>query len=146
MDPNVQLSTNHCPTSVKEITAMKHVPYCETIGSLMWVTVGMCPNIMFPIGVLSKFLDNPRLAHWEMVKHIVHYLQGTRDWHLTYSAGKLRLEGYSDSDRMSQEHRRAISGYVFIIDGGVVSWSSKKQELVMLSTTELRQSILLGFP
>jgi ribonuclease HI len=46
------------------------------------------------------------------------------------------LEGYTDADGASQEHRHAISGYAFLIDGGAVSWSSKKQELVTLSTAE----------
>jgi hypothetical protein len=45
--------------------------------------------------------------------------------------------GYADADGASQEHRRAISGHVFLIDGGAISWSSKKQELVTLSTTEV---------
>jgi hypothetical protein len=55
---------------------------------------------------------------------------------LTYGGDKRGLEGYVDADGASQEHRRAISGYVFLVDGGVISWSSKKQELVTLSTTE----------
>ena len=46
------------------------------------------------------------------------------------------LVGFADADGASQDHRRAISGYVFMVDGGAVSWSSKKQELVTLSTTE----------
>jgi ribonuclease HI len=46
------------------------------------------------------------------------------------------LQGWVDADGASQDHRRAISGYVFMVDGGAVSWSSKKQELVTLSTTE----------
>jgi hypothetical protein len=46
--------------------------------------------------------------------------------------------GYVDADGASQDHRRAISGYVFMVDGGAVSWSSKKQELVTLSTTEAK--------
>jgi len=46
------------------------------------------------------------------------------------------IVGYTDADGMSNEDRHAISGYVFLIDGGAVSWSSKRQELVTLSTTE----------
>ena len=46
------------------------------------------------------------------------------------------LEGFTDADGASQEHRHAISGYAFLIYGGAVSWSSKKQELVTLSTAE----------
>jgi hypothetical protein len=57
---------------------------------------------------------------------------------LTYGGnGKGRgLEGFSDTDGASQEHRHAITGSAFLVNGGAVSWSSKKQELVMLSTTE----------
>ena len=44
--------------------------------------------------------------------------------------------GYVDADGASQEHRRVISSFVFLVDGGAVTWSSKKQELVTLSTTE----------
>ena len=46
------------------------------------------------------------------------------------------LEGFTDADSATQEHRHAITGYTFLIDGGAVSWSSKKQEIVTLSTTK----------
>jgi hypothetical protein len=55
-----------------------------------------------------------------------------------YGGEKRGLVGYVDADGASQEHRCAISGYVFLVDGGAVSWSSKKQELIMLSTTEAK--------
>jgi hypothetical protein len=120
MDPNVQLSTDHCPTSVRDIALMKQVPYREAVGSLMWAAVGTRPDIAYPVGVLSKFLDNPGPAHWDATKRVFRYLLGTKDWRLTYGAGgKKGLEGYSDADGMSEEHRRAISGYAFIIDGGL---------------------------
>ena len=65
-------------------------------------------------------------------------MQGTKHWKLTFGGPgrKLGLEIYSDADGMSQETRHAISGYAFLLDGGAISWSSKKQELVTLSTTE----------
>ena len=47
------------------------------------------------------------------------------------------VEGFTDADGASQEHRHAISGHAMLIDGGAVSWSSKKQELVILSTTKV---------
>jgi hypothetical protein len=54
-----------------------------------------------------------------------------------YGAGERSgLEGYTDADGSSQDHRQAISGFTILIDGGAVSWSSKKQELVTLSTME----------
>lgn len=61
---------------------------------------------------------------------------GTKNLCLVYGGVQKGLEGYVDADGASQEHRHAITGYVFLVDGGAVSWSSKKQELVTLSTTE----------
>lgn len=55
---------------------------------------------------------------------------------MVYGGRKEDLQGWVDADGASQEYRRAISGYVFMVDGGAVSWTSKKQELVTLSTTE----------
>ena len=55
---------------------------------------------------------------------------------MRYRGEKRGLVGYVDADGASQDHRRAISGYVFMVDGGAISWSSKKQELVTLSMTE----------
>nr|GAT43935.1 polyprotein [Mycena chlorophos] len=136
MDPNVHLSNEHRAISVTDIAAMQRVPYREAVGSLMWAAIGTRPDIAFAVGLLSKFLDNPGTAHWEAVKRVFRYLVGTKELRLTYGAGKKGLEGYSDADGMSQEDRHAISGYAFVIDGGAISWSSKKQELVTLSTTE----------
>jgi hypothetical protein len=56
------------------------------------------------MGILSKFLDNLGLAHWDVAKHVFHYLQGMKDWRLTYGTGKKGLEGYSDANGMWQEH------------------------------------------
>ena len=55
---------------------------------------------------------------------------------LVYGGERKDLTGFVDADGASQEHRHAISGYVFLVDGGAVSWSLKKQELVTLSTME----------
>ena len=61
-----------------------------------------------------------------------------KNWGLTFGGGKEGLEGYMDADGALQEHRHAISSYAFIINGGAISWSSHKQELVTLSTTEAK--------
>ena len=71
-----------------------------------------------------------------MVKRIFKYLLGTKRLELVYGGEERDLVGYVDVDGVSQEHRRAISGYMFMVDGGAVSWSLKKQELVTLSMTE----------
>ena len=93
-------------------------------------------------------MQNPGRAHWEEVKHVFHYLKGTMDQKLTIGTrghwnwaelGRqnwIRLKGFLDADGASQHHHHSISGYVFTIDGGAVSWSSKKQSIVALSTTK----------
>jgi uncharacterized protein (UPF0333 family) len=81
-------------------------------------------------------MDNPGRIHWEGVKQVFYYLLGTKNWQLTYGTTDDGLKGYTDTDSSSQEHRHAISGYIFLVNGGAISWSSKKQELVTLSTAE----------
>jgi hypothetical protein len=115
---------------------MRKVPYREAIGSLMYTSVATRPNISFAVSMLSQFLDNPGDAHWIGIKHIFHYLAGTQDIELTYGAEHHNLVGYMDMNGAMQEHRHAILGHAFLIDGGAISWSSQKQELVTLSTAE----------
>jgi len=121
------------------------VPYREAIGSLMYAALGMWPDITFSVSFLLQFMQNPGRPHWEVVKRVFRYLRGTRDYSLVIgSSGCLEwtggsqdgLQGFCDADWASQEHRHSTSGYVFTIDGGAMSWSSKKQGIVALSTTE----------
>ena len=88
------------------------------------------------MSTVAQFLENPGIVHWEAVKHIFRYLKGTRNISLVYGDKKEDLQGWVDADGASQDHRRAISGYMFMVDGGAVSWTSKKQEIVTLLTTE----------
>jgi hypothetical protein len=136
MLPGASFSKKDCPTSPQEVARMHKVPYREAIGSLMYASVATRPDITSAVSFLSQFLENPGEAHWEAAKRVFRYLSGTRDLALTYGRDRHNLLGYTDADGSSQEHRRAISGNAFLIDGGAVSWSSKKQELVTLSTAE----------
>lgn len=61
---------------------------------------------------------------------------GMKGWKLTYGGNARGLEGYTDADGSTQEHQCAILGYTFLMNGGMISWSSKKQELITLSTAE----------
>jgi len=136
MDPNIPLSNAQSPKTPAERALMKNVPYREAVGSLMHLAVGTRPDIAFAVSTVAQYGANPGMTHWEAVKKIYRYLAGTKKLALTFGNGKRGLEGFTDADGASQEHRHAISGYAFLLDGGAVSWSSKKQELVTLSTTE----------
>lgn len=136
MNPNVTLSKSQCPESVTDIARMRRVPYREAVGALMYAAMGTRPDIAFAVSTLAQYSHNPGWAHWEAVKHIFRYLLGTKNLSLEYGGERKGLEGFVDADGASQEHRHAITGYVYLIDGGAVSWASKKQELVTLSTAE----------
>jgi hypothetical protein len=136
MDPSSPLTNSQSPKMLADIAKMKNVPYREAVGSLMYAAMGTRPDIAFATSTVAQFLENPGWPHWGAVKRIFRYLKGSRNVSLVYGGQKDDLRGWSDADGASQEHRRAISGYVFMVDGGAVSWCSKKQELVTLSTAE----------
>jgi len=137
IDLNVLLSKDQCPSTDEAKKAMRNVPYREAVGALNWIAVGSRPDIAFVVGQLAQFLENPGRVHWEAVKRVMRYLKGTKELKLVFGRGEQRgLRAFTDADGATQEHRRAISGFVVLIDGGAVSWMSKKQELITLSTME----------
>ncbi len=136
MDPNIKLSSSQCPSTAAEVARMCDVLYIKAVGSLMWAMLGTRPDIAFAVQTVSRFSQNPGLAHWEAVKRIYRYLKGTRDLWLRYGGKEKKLEGYVDADGSMAEDRHAITGYAFLLNGGTVSWASKRQEIVSLSTTE----------
>ena len=138
MNPGDILSVNDCPKVPQEVEDMKHIPYKEAIGSLMYAAAGSRPDIAYAISFLARLMQNPGNVHWEAVKRVIRYLKGTKEAKLTIGAGgtfdwaledwqwRSGLEGFSDADGNSQEHQHAISGYAFTIDGGAMSWNSRK--------------------
>ena len=85
------------------------------------------PDIAYTIGILSQFIQNPGPLHWEGIKRVITYLYTTRDYCLTFGGtGKKLVEGYNDADWASQNDRHSISGYVFFLGCGAITWSSKK--------------------
>ena len=115
---------------------MRNIPYREAVGAMMYAMLGTRPDISYAVTTLSKFSSNPGSAHWEAVKKVYRYLAGTRELWLTFGGIEKELVGYADADGSMNEDRHALSGYVFLVDGGAVSWSTKRQEIVSLSTTE----------
>ena len=138
MDPSTPLSKSWSPPKLEDIAKMRNIPYREAVGPLMYAAMGTRPDIAFTTSTVAQYLENPSWKHFEAVKRIFHYLLGTKTLQLTYGGDERGLVVYVDADGASQDHRRAISGYIFMVDEGAVSWSSKKQELVTLLTTEAK--------
>jgi hypothetical protein len=105
----------------------------------MYLALIIRPDIAYAARVLARFNSNPGLPYWQAIKHVLHYLKGTLDHKLTYrpSDASEPFITYSNADhRGNPDNGRLTGGYVVKIGTGAVSWSSKLQTLVALSTTE----------
>ena len=137
----VKLSAEQCPKTQEEEEDMSRVPYASVVGSLMYAMVCTRPAIAHVVGVLSKFISNPGKENWIAVKRIFRYLCGTSDYGLCYQGRPglermLDIHGFVDADWAGDlDQIRSTSGYVFSLFGGIVSWMSKRQSVVTLSTT-----------
>ena len=73
------------PKTPAEVEHMKQVPYRQLVGALMYLAVATRPDIAYAVGVLGRFSSNPGPSHWKAAKHLCRYLQGTKDYRLTYA-------------------------------------------------------------
>jgi hypothetical protein len=138
LNPGSPLTDTQCPTTDGEKHDMKNVPYKQLVGSLLYIAWMTCPNILFAVSLLSRFIANLGRVHWEDAKRVLKYLKGTINTRLIYGNCMNGLIGYTDADWASQDHRHSTSSYIFLIDGGAISWSSKKQLVIALSSTEAK--------
>ena len=132
-----KLSSKQCPTSEKDKEEMKKVPYALSVDSLMYAMVCTRPDIAHAIGVVSRFLSNPGKEHWHAVKWILRYLKSISKICLRFGDGKLVLYEYTDADMVGDVNtRKSTSRYMMTFTRGAVSWQSKLQKCVALSSTE----------
>jgi hypothetical protein len=134
------LSLTQCPEGEEEKKEMENVPYKSAIGALYYAANSTRPDIAYAVNHCSQFSKNPGKVHWHAVKRILRYLKGTPDRGLTYwsqdEPGPVPIEVYCDSDWGNTEDRRSRTGYVVLINGGVVEWRSTLQHSVATSTCE----------
>jgi hypothetical protein len=118
----------------------KGFPYQQAVGSLMYDMLCTRPNLAYPISVLSHHMVNPNMEHWMAIERIFQYLQSTLQMKLQFDATPSKeLLGYCDADWGGDfEYKRSTIGFVFMIGGGAISWSSKRQPTIALSTTEAK--------
>ncbi|XP_058742025.1 secreted RxLR effector protein 161-like [Vicia villosa] len=111
--------------------------YKSLIESLRYLTATR-PDIVYGVGLLSRFMEEPCVSHWQGAKKILRYIKGTLTGGIFYASNnKVKLAGYTDSDWDGDiETRKSTSGYAFHLGIGAISWSSKKQPVVALSTAE----------
>ena len=112
--------------------------YQSAVGSLLYLSTRTRPDIAYAVSNVAKFCSNPSKQHWTAVKRIMRYIKGTIHLGLAYGRNEQKdCIGYSDADwgGDSDDHR-STSGYIFQVGGAAISWRSKKQSCVALSTAE----------
>ena len=135
-DPSVLLQKN-------QQSARDQLRYSQIIGSLMYLACATRPDISFAVSKLSRFVSNPGDDHWHALERVMRYLKGTASYGIHYSGYPRVLEGYSDSNWISDaDEIKATSGYVFTLGGGAVSWKSCKQTILTRSTMEAELTAL----
>ena len=95
------------------------------------------PDIAYAVNRLSKYTSSLGAMHWQGITRVLKYLCFTRDYGFHYTRYPTILEGYSDSNWISNvKDSKSHSGYVFTLGGGAVSWKSSKQTVIARSTME----------
>lgn len=134
VDPNVKL------VKTKEAQdGIDHSLYQSAVGSLLYLATWTRPDIAFAVTNVARYCAKPSKEHWTAVKRIFRYIKGTKDLGIGYCHGLSSddILGYCDADWAGDVNdRKSTSGYVFHLAGGPISWRSKKQTCVALSTAE----------
>jgi len=114
------------------------LPYQQLIGTLIFASNLTRPDIAFAVSKLARFMNTYDMAHWEVGKKLLRYLQGTKSFGLRYnSVNDPELSGYTDSDYAGDHlDRKSTGGFLFFYGNSLISWSSQKQPVVALSSTE----------
>lgn len=133
LDPNTTLHKGEVQDELPDRTH-----YQSIIGSLMYASIRTRPDLTHAVTFLSQFSSCPTEVHLKAAKRVLRYLNGTKDYKLHFPCGqKLDLNGYSDSSYASNlTDRKSLSGYIFQLGGSPISWRSRKQKSVSVSTTE----------
>ena len=122
---------------------LKAIPYRSAVSTLMYLALSTRPDLSNAVRVTARYCNHFGRDHWQAVKRIMRYVKGTLDKGLVYTGtGTAKptfplLTGYTDADWAGcQESRRSTTGYVFLLSAAPISWSSRTQPTVALSTAE----------
>ena len=141
--------------NVEQASEMDVKKFQTIIEELIWMGIGMRLDIVFIIFMLSKYISNPSLEHFQALKKLHRYLLGARlafkytgipGAHIISGVllgGDICLNAYSDLDwGGDKDNRHSTTGYFFEIAGGAISWASQRQKIVLLSSTEVEYMVL----
>ena len=138
---NPFLSKDDCPKTEAEVANMKtrYTVYRSALGMLVHVTNWTHPELAYVVSVASMFMSNPGEVHFNFLMVVLQYCLGAVDRALLFKPwleSVAQWFGYSDSDYAADVSRRSRTGYAWYFCGNLISWCSKLQHSVSLSTAE----------
>ena len=138
LSPGLKLRKSDCPVEEKDKVQMSAIPYRSLVGTLMYAAVGTRPEMAYAVGNLSRFLNNPGEPMWRSGKRTLRFLSGTRTAGPTYQVtGNNEIIAFCDSDwGNNPDDRRSVSGHVLLLANAAISWKSRVQQTVALSSVE----------
>jgi hypothetical protein len=137
--PKFRLTHEMSPKTQSEKDAVSSLPYCAIVGKCMYLATCTRPDIAYAVRELARFMSNYGQRHFEAAKHLLRYLQGTRTRGIIYGNSTHVtpiFRSFANSDWAMSEDRKSISGYLIDCGGGPISWSSKQQGVIALSSCE----------
>ncbi|GJZ67971.1 ribonuclease H-like domain, reverse transcriptase, RNA-dependent DNA polymerase [Tanacetum coccineum] len=131
MDPGTRL------TKTTEGTMVNSTDYRSLIGCLRYL-LHTRPDLSYSVGLLSRFMQEPKEQHMKAIKQVLRYVKGTKDYGITYKHnGGNRIHGYSDSSYgVNTQEGKGTTGIIFYYGESPISWSTQKQATVALSSCE----------
>ena len=114
-------------------------PYREFIGCLTYVACTSRPDLSAAVNYFSQFQSYATEVHWKAAKRMLRYIRGAIDLKLEYryEQNAIVLTGYADADWAGDiNDRKSVSGNVIKVFGATVTWTTRKQTCVSLSSTE----------
>jgi hypothetical protein len=134
LDPNIKLVPNPEDNELNRSNA-----YAKLLGELQYIANFTQPDILYAMNCLGAYTANPSLQHFGIPKQILSYLVGTKDLGITYKAQEndetnTLFHRYANAAYANNDDLKSTTGYVFLSSGGAITWKSKKQTVIALST------------
>uniref|UniRef100_A0A803LBV2 Uncharacterized protein n=1 Tax=Chenopodium quinoa TaxID=63459 RepID=A0A803LBV2_CHEQI len=128
---------NHGLQILEDAELVNQTEYQKLVGKLIYLSHTR-PDLAYAVGVVSRFMHKPQKQHLEAIYRILRYLKGTVGKGVMYKKhGHLDLHAFTDADwGADRDSRKSTSGYFTLVGGNLVSWKSKRQKVVAMSSAE----------
>jgi hypothetical protein len=134
----ITLTKKQCPMNLDEQEKMRVIPYASAIGSVMYDMICTRLDVSYALSAMSRYQSNYGDAHWTIVKGILKNLRRTKEVLLVFRGEEeIVVKGYNDASfQTDADDSKSQSGFMFCLNGGVMSWKSSKQNTVADLMTE----------